>query len=230
MRAIVIRNFHSKTNTFILDGKKAQHLLHVARVRLGEEVKILDGEGVSYLTKVIGIKKKSLDLEILEKNILEKKRINISVSFAQTKKESFELCIKQLIEIGIQNITILSTEFSQRYDVKEDRLTSIIESAMEQSNLAFYPNITFQNFDDYFKEINEEVIYFSSIGSSNEELVVNNDKKYNLLFGPEGGMSNKEESKIIELGSSVIHLPTNIMRTSTAVNFCSGYILGKLDQ
>ena len=228
MRAIVIKDFYSKTNTFILEGKKAQHLLHVARVRLDEEVCVLDGAGYSYLTKIINIKKKSLELEILEKNKSEREDLNISVSFGLTKKESFELSIKQFIEIGIRNITVLKTEFSQRYDVKEDRLISIIESAMEQSNEANYPIIKFQNFDDFVKEEKNEIIYFSSIGTKNKELDVSNNKKYNLLFGPEGGLSTKEENKIIEIDSTVIHLPTNIMRTSTAVNFCSGYILGKL--
>ena len=45
MRAIVIRDFYSKTNTFILDGKKAQHLIHVARVKKEEKVQVLDGDG-----------------------------------------------------------------------------------------------------------------------------------------------------------------------------------------
>ena len=230
MRAIVIRNFYSKTNTFILDGKKAQHLLNVVRVRLEEEVQILDGAGNSYLAKVLSTKKKSLELEILEKKEQDKKDLNLSVSFGLTKKDSFELSIKQLIEIGIMNINILNTEYSQRYEIKEERLVSIIESAMEQCNEANYPTINFQNFDDFIENNQDDVIYFSSIGTENKKLDVDKTKKYNLLLGPEGGLSKKEESKIINMGSVVIHLPTNIMRTSTAVNFCSGYVLGKLSQ
>jgi 16S rRNA (uracil1498-N3)-methyltransferase len=229
MRAIVIRDFHSKTNTFLLDGKKAQHLIHVARVKLEEEIKILDGTGYSYLAKVLNIKKKVIELEVLEKNESKPTKLNITVSLGLTKKESFELSIKQLVEIGIQNINILSTDYSQRYEIKEERIESIIESAMEQSNEANYPIIKFQNFDEYLENEKNEIIYFSSIGTKNKDLIVDKNKKYSLLFGPEGGLSRKEESKIIDIGSTVIHLPTNIMRTSTAVNFCSGYILGKLN-
>ena len=229
MRAIVIKNFYSKTNTFLLEGKKAQHLLHVARVKIEEEVKILDGTGHSYLTKVLNIKKKVIELEILEKRESKPKKLNLAVSFGLTKKESFELSIKQLVEIGIQEINILSTEYSQRYEVKEDRMESIIESAMEQSNQANYPIIKFQNFDEYLENEKNQIIYFSSIETENKDLIVNKNKKYNLLLGPEGGLSRKEESKVAEKGSLVIHLPTNILRTSTAVNFCSGYTLGKLN-
>ena len=155
--------------------------------------------------------------------------MNLAVSFGLTKKESFELSIKQLVEIGIQEINILSTEYSQRYEVKEDRMESIIESAMEQSNEANYPIINFQNFDEYLEKKKNEIIYFSSIGTENKDLIVDKNRKYNLLLGPEGGLSRKEESKVAEKGSLVIHLPTNILRTSTAVNFCSGYMLGKLN-
>ena len=228
MRAIVIRDFYSKTNTFILDGKKAQHLIHVARVKKEEKVQVLDGDGNIYLTKVLSTKKKTIELEILEKNKSQTRNLNISVSLGLTKKDSFELSIKQLIEIGIININILNTEYSQRYEIKEERLVSIIESAMEQSNEANYPIIKFQSFDDFIENTKSEIIYFSSIGTQKKALDVDKNKNYNLLFGPEGGLSTKEENKIINLESTVIHLPTNIMRTSTAVNFCSGYILGKL--
>lgn len=229
MRALVIKNFECDSNTFILEGKKAHHLLNVIRIKVNEHVSIIDGNGSTTLVKVLETKKKKIEFKVLKSSKETKAKLNISVAFGLTKKESFELSIKQLIEIGVNNITILNTEYSQRYDLKPERLASIIESSMEQSNQSYYPEVKFQKFDDFLSEA-KNIIYFSSIGTKLGEINVDNNTNYNLVFGPEGGLSASEEEKIKNLNSTIIHLPTNIMRTSTAVCFCSGYVLSKLGQ
>ena len=45
------------------------------------------------------------------------------------------------------------------------------------------------------------------------------------LIGPEGGFSNDEIELLNELVENHLHLPTPILRASTAVSTCMGYVL-----
>ena len=76
------------------------------------------------------------------------------------------------------------------------------------------------------------MIYFSSV-ENRDELSKDKNKKSLIIIGPEGGLSNEEESSLAKVENcKTISLPTNIMRAPTAASYCLGYcagILNKLD-
>ena len=229
MRAVYFEDLNILDDNSYIEGKKAHHLLNVIRLKKQERILLLDGKGVAVEVEVSEISKKRIDLNIIKKIIHERKLLNISLAFCKTKKEAFELSLKQLIEIGVPKIYIVASEFSQKYEIKEDRLKSILVSALEQSNSYHLPEIEYLTLEELMHIDGSDLIYFSSVGSSKGEVIVDNSKKYILLLGPEGGLSSSEEKEIIELKQSkILHLPTNILRTSTAVSFCTGYIIAKM--
>jgi RsmE family RNA methyltransferase len=75
-------------------------------------------------------------------------------------------------------------------------------------------------------ETNKNKIYFSSITSNHQKIDAFVENTL-IIIGPEGGMSESEEKVLIE-SSKVINLPTFILRASTAVSFCTGFISGKM--
>src|SRR5690606_27139703 len=73
------------------------------------------------------------------------------IAVAPTKNiDRFEWFLEKATEIGIDEITPIICERSERKDVKVDRLNKVITSAVKQSLKAYHPKLndatTFKNF------------------------------------------------------------------------------------
>lgn len=223
MRALFLDNIEE--DVIIVDGDKFHHFANVIRIKVGELVKIFNGNGEERHYEVAQILKKSLTLKSRDE-IKKNKKTGLEIALGITKKEAFDLCLKQAIELGIETIHIVKTEFSNNLDMKDQRLKSLLIGAMEQSNKTYFPLIiSYPNLQDFLEKIKDRtIVYLDS--KSNKNLVKNIGKKKIIpLVGPEGGFSEKE-IKHLEVNNSLpIHFPDQgIMRTPTAMSFGFGYL------
>lgn len=230
MRAIFVENLKDLEDECTLDGEKFHHLAKVLRVKVNDEILFLDGNGSSRKSIVTIISKKTIECRFTQKCETTTKNSALSVALGKTKRDALELSLKQLVEIGIETIYIFNSEYSQRIEFKEERLHKLLQAALEQSNAKFIPKISFIDFEDLFKIEMENIIYFSSFRSERSDIDPKQRKNL-VIIGPEGGLSNEEESRLANLENcQTIKLPTNLMRAPTATSFCLGYCLGKLNK
>lgn len=208
---------------FVTD-ESAKHLL-VVRIRLEEEVLVLNGNGLKALTKVKGISKNQIELSV--DSIEESKATHeISLAISIPKKEAFEDILKMAAELGVRDIYPLISEFSQYHYLPSERVHRILESAVIQSNNPFLPTIHPQtDLNLFLKDLNSPLYFFNSRPN-----IAGKDKKIpgakTVLIGPEGGFSAREENCILTKPNAFsIHLPTPILRAPTAVASSIGYLL-----
>jgi 16S rRNA (uracil1498-N3)-methyltransferase len=225
MRAI----FHSfyqcnDLKQIIVEGEAAKHL-QVVRVKLGEEVLVLNGEGLKALTKISSISKQQIELTVTTCELIERSH-QISLAIANPKKDAFEDILKIAVELGVQNIFPLKSDFSQFDYLKSDRVDRILESALVQSNNAYFPQLhNQQSLEHFLKEVNLPLYFCNSKQSLNSPLQKSLGDKV-ILIGPEGGFSPREEALILSKpGVISIHMPTPIQRAPTAVASSIGYLL-----
>jgi 16S rRNA (uracil1498-N3)-methyltransferase len=133
------------------------------------------------------------------------------------------------VEVGFQRIYLIRSQYSQSKVPDEDRLKSILVSALEQSNSAFLPEIMTSSWKDLPSAEYEEILLLDSqthvaMAPSFEPLGAKL-----LIVGPEGGFSLDELSVLHRLPHlKIINLPTPILRTPTAVAVGAGIILSSL--
>jgi 16S rRNA (uracil1498-N3)-methyltransferase len=229
MRALYLKNLLNLETCCSIEGESFHHLKNVLRIKMGEEILLIDGKGNFRLAKIDEISKKSINLAFIKEAKFQQKKYDFYAALAQTKKESLELSLKQLVEIGVSKIYIYTSEYSDRKELNDNRLNKLLISALEQSNAKYLPMIEKVSFEQLLKLDVEKLIYFTSI-EEKEPFEINSLNKCMVVIGPEGGLSLKEEDKIRALKDSIIiNLPTNILRASTATATCCGYLLGKLD-
>ena len=216
----------SDSKTILVTGESARHL-QVVRVRVNEEILVLNGEGLTASTKVGNISKSEIEL-IVESIALANPTHEISLAIAMPKKEAFEDLLKMAIELGVRNIYPLSSEFSQYDYVANDRIERIIESALIQSNNPFSPKIHSQiNLNAFLEQIEMPLYFFNSKNDQSGKAEKISGAK-TVLIGPEGGFSAGEVSQILKLPNAYsIHLPTPILRAPTAVASSIGYLLSE---
>lgn len=228
MRAIYLENIQNLKSGMDIPDEKIHHLNNVLRAKTGEIILLLDGCGRGRKAIIENITKRKIDLKFLDIYEGQNRLKNLTVAIGQTKKDAFDLSLKQLVEIGIEKIIILESEYSQKFELKKERIEKVLISALEQSNAFYLPELTYLRFNEFVDSNKNKIIYFSSIGTTQNEIKYDSKEEYTILLGPEGGYSLDEEELVKKMTDSVIiNLPTNILRTSTAVSFCTGYFLGK---
>ncbi|OUR93016.1 hypothetical protein A9Q84_21165 [Halobacteriovorax marinus] len=208
----------------IIEGEHARHLIKVIRIKKLEKVLLLNGQGEKTIVEVIHFDRKIVTIKILEVTIVKDER-RMSLFLGLPKKDAFESIVKMATEIGIKNIFLYRSEFSQTAIDINDRIKKMEESAIVQSNNPF--KITFvsvSSFSEAFSKYSK-IIHFSTF-SKGEQVQSDDSQELLLVIGPEAGFSNEEEQEINSYDQvEVCHLPTNIMRAPTAFAVASGYVL-----
>jgi 16S rRNA (uracil1498-N3)-methyltransferase len=143
------------------------------------------------------------------------------LAVAPTKmNERYEWFLEKATEIGIQEITPIICEHSERKVIKTDRFQKILESAMKQSLHYYLPKLNEPiAYKDFIKkEFNGQKFIAhceeTDKKSLKNELEVCED--VTILIGPEGDFSIKEIQLAIESSFIPVSLGNTRLRTETA--------------
>lgn len=128
-------------NQVELPAEEATHALRVLRLKGGDEIFLMDGEGSFYRAEVTAASSKRCLYEIKES--MPQKRAwkgHIHLAIAPTKMmERIEWMAEKATEIGFDELSFLNCQFSERKVVKTPRIDKIVISAVKQSHKAWKP-------------------------------------------------------------------------------------------
>jgi 16S rRNA (uracil1498-N3)-methyltransferase len=205
-----------------LDPEESRHCARVLRLREGSRIFLTDGRGCLYTCIIQGITDKTCKVEITNKQENYGKRdYRIHIAIAPTKNsDRFEWFAEKAVEMGIDEITPLICEHSERIAFKPERIQKIMVSAMKQSLQAYLPVIhpamkakefiqkdhAYQKFIAYLDEGNNR--------SLTETYVKGDDAL--ILIGPEGDFSGDEIILAKKYNFASINLGKTRLRTETA--------------
>jgi 16S rRNA (uracil1498-N3)-methyltransferase len=231
MRALLQKEKLSETTLVVISGESAHHL-NVVRVKVGDEILLINGMGEKSISIIESISKKEVIIKT-GKIFSEQQKHQFCLGLALPKKDAFEEILKMAVELGVSEIFPLSSKFSQMKYAPNERFDRLIESAMIQSNNLFWPKIHEQlELTNFLTALDSPLFYFSSIEASSNKKIsqrTNLSSKIVILIGPEGGFSPDEEQQISsQKNVTLIHFPTPILRAPTAVATSIGYLLSEL--
>ena len=124
----------------LLSPGESAHCIRVLRLGKGEKVQVIDGKGGLFEAVIMLPDARQCRLEITGSTILPPARnFNLHIAIAPTKSiERFEWFIEKAVEIGIDTITPLLCQRSERRVLKTDRLQKLIIATMKQARLLIY--------------------------------------------------------------------------------------------
>lgn len=206
----------------ILDETESKHAVKVLRLSAGDKVQLIDGKGGFYEAEIADPHPKKCRLSIT-KTILEfgKKNFHLHIAIAPTKNtDRLEWFLEKATEIGIDEITPLLTEHSERKVLKTERLEKILVSAMKQSLKAYLPKLNeLTPFHEFIKQAKETHRFIAHCEDGEKPHLKNRVQAKTdclVLIGPEGDFSPEEISLAKEQGFTEISLGTARLRTETA--------------
>lgn len=208
--------------------EEAMHALRVLRLKCGDEVFLMDGEGMFYRAEVTLATTKRCLYEIREAMPQQPAwHGHIHLAIAPTKMmDRIEWMAEKATEIGLDEFSFLNCQFSERRVLRTPRLDKIVVSAVKQSHKAWKPlvndMVSFKDFvlaprpgRKYICHCYEEIAkkdFFEEVSRPYDEA----DADITVLVGPEGDFSIDEVRLAMENGYESVSLGTSRLRTETA--------------
>ncbi len=213
-----------------LPAEEAAHAVRVLRLNYGDEIVLIDGQGSVYNAVITECNKKRCLYKITDcvsQSVNKYTRFNIAI--APTKMmERMEWFAEKATEIGINHISFLDCQNSERHIVKTDRVDRIVISAMKQSHKSFKPVVdemkSFRQYMDacgpgrkFIAHCHDEIPREYLCDLLNKQT---SEEPMTVLIGPEGDFSVEEVKAAIDRGFVSVHLGDSRLRTETAA-LCS---------
>ena len=134
--------------------------------------------------------------------------------------DRFEWFLEKATEIGIDEITPILCEHSERKVIKPERLEKVLQSAMKQSLQTYLPRLNpLTPLEDFLNTVEGELKFIAHCHEGEKlELKrrVQADKDIVILIGPEGDFSKNEIELAEQIGFRPVSLGRNRLRTETA--------------
>lgn len=209
-----------------LPAEEAAHASRVLRLESGDEVFLIDGAGCFFKAQLTLVTKGRCLYDIVERLPQEKTwNGRIAVAMAPTKViDRVEWTLEKATEIGIDEFSLLNCAFSERRNVKLERLDKIVVAAVKQSRKAWKPLLNdLQPFENFVKQPRKGAKYiahcYAEIDKKDlygELLQLNGEEEVTILIGPEGDFSIDEVRLAMNKGYVSVSLGQSRLRTETA--------------
>lgn len=209
-----------------LPPDEAMHALRVLRMKIGDEMVLMDGKGNYYRAEVTLAHTKHCMYEIKEQMPQERQwQGHVHLAIAPTKMmDRIEWMTEKAVEVGVDELSFLNCQFSERRLVKIPRLEKIMISAVKQSHKAWATQLNeIVSFDTFIQQPREGRKYiahcYEEVPRSylfDELCQISESEDTTVLIGPEGDFSIDEVRRAVAAGYISVHLGKSRLRTETA--------------
>ncbi len=214
-------DINEQTQHLAFSREESKHIVKVLRKSAGDSLQITNGKGWLFMAQISIADLKNCVASITSKSFQKKKSYQLHLAVAPTKmNDRYEWFLEKATEIGVDTITPLICDHSERKILKTDRFEKILQSAMKQSLHHYLPilndPITFKDFisQDFSGQKFIAHCEDSERKSLKHELKPNHDVI--ILIGPEGDFSVKEIQTAIKNQFIPVTLGITRLRTETA--------------
>lgn len=209
-----------------LPEEEAIHALRVLRLKAGDEMMLMDGKGNYYRSEVTLAHTHHCCYAI--KEVLPQERQwkgSVHLAIAPTKMmDRIEWMVEKAVEIGVDELSFLDCQFSERRVVKLPRIEKIVISAVKQSRKAWMTQVNeIKSFDDFINTISTEHKYIAHCYDEIPRTYLFDELRQSsdtcdavVMIGPEGDFSIDEVRRAMDKGFKSVHLGTSRLRTETA--------------
>lgn len=209
-----------------LPADEASHAVRVLRMKPGDEMVLMDGVGTFFKAEVAVASPHHCVYRVVEEMPqLPQWHGRYHIAMAPTKlMDRTEWMLEKVTEIGVDEVSLLNCDNSERRVAKPARLEKILVSAMKQSRKAWKPVLNdmaaFRKFVSEprggmkfiahcYEEIPRTYLYDELCGRDVSEAVT-------VLIGPEGDFTPDEVRMAVDAGYVSVHLGQSRLRTETA--------------
>jgi len=208
----------------VLSDNSAHYVSKVMRGRIGTIIRLFNGKDGEWQSKVGQIERRQVVLQIEEKLRPQTICPDIELAFAPIKRARQEFIVEKATELGVRNMQIVNTKFSNQKPARLERLQTIIIEAAEQTERMDLPSIAeIVDLTSWLSDFPADriLIFCDESGTETTSILSALQKqsgnKFSVLIGPEGGFCEQERELIAKApGALAVSLGPRILRSDTA--------------
>lgn len=214
-------NLSKNTTQFTFNKEESKHIVKVLRKNIGDILHITNGNGWLFKAEIAIPNINKCVATIVSKTLQPKRNYNLHLAVAPTKmNDRYEWFLEKATEIGIDSITPIICEHSERKVIKPERFERILQSAMKQSLNCYLPKLNnLISFKNFIKQDFNGHLFIAHCEETDRKSLKNELKSKNnitILIGPEGDFSVKEIETALENNFIPVTLGETRLRTETA--------------
>ena len=210
-------------NKFLLGEDDIYHITRVMRMKTGDKIEVIY-QNELYICEVSV--NENIEITLKEKmEVSEKREPGVTLIIPLLKEQKMDLILQKSTELGVSEIVPVVMERSiikldsSKEEKRIERWTRICKEAAEQSKRLNIPIITkVKSLKELEKMEGLKVVCSTTEKNFNLKKLLSGKQKYdriNIVVGPEGGISPKEEELLVGLGFKRVSLGNRIMRVET---------------
>lgn len=208
--------------TSVLPEEESHHAIRVLRLEVGATIQIVDGKGGVFVgTIAVADAKRCLVNSLQAQPVMYRRPYYLHIAIAPTKNmDRLEWFVEKAAEIGIDEISPLYCRYSERKNLKTERLQRILVAAMKQS---IQPKLTVLNeptaFKEWIKNADADQKFIAHCHDADKKFLasqVEPGKKIVVMIGPEGDFSQEEVDMAMQAGFIPVSLGESRLRVETA--------------
>lgn len=225
-----VRYFYSPDISGALPEEEAKHVVRVLRMKEGDRINLMDGRGTFYLAEITTANNHHCLYKVIEQERQERAwGGNIHLAVAPTKlNDRMEWLAEKATEIGWDRVTFLDCRFSERRNIKTERIEKIVQSAVKQSHKAWMPVVDeMMPFEAFVRQwglapgavddgVQRCICHCYEGNEVHLKEVLKKGKDAIVMIGPEGDFSVEEVNMAQEYGFRPVTLGKSRLRTETA--------------
>ncbi len=215
----------------VLEDAEARHIIQALRMKVGEEVYILDGQGRQGLCRITHMSKKDVTLQLIAEDFFARPLSLPIMALAWSKATRRGFFMEKAVELGVHEVWLWQGHHSQGKvpaQVKEHWQGQCI-AAMKQCRNPWLPTVRVlqggvkelvqasMDFPHKFLpwEVQKHIPMFTPAMAGQEGVSI-------YAIGPEGGFSSEEVQHFTQNGFQTVSLGNRILRCETASLLCLG--------
>ncbi|KJD33586.1 16S rRNA methyltransferase [Tamlana nanhaiensis] len=209
------------TTEFTFNKDESRHIVKVLRKNIGDAVHITNGNGWLFTAEIFVSNINKCVAKIISKTFNEKHNYQLHLAVAPTKmNDRYEWFLEKATEIGIDSITPIICDHSERKVVKTERFERILQSAVKQSLQCYMPKLHEPvALKDFLNQDFKGDLFIAHCEETDRKSLKNELKPktdITILIGPEGDFSTNEIEAAIKNKFIPVTLGETRLRTETA--------------
>ena len=208
-------------NQIQFSKEESKHIVRVLRKSVGDTLYITNGKGILFTSEISSADQKNCVATIISFETKPQKSYHLHVAVAPTKmNDRYEWFLEKATEIGIDSITPIFCDNSERRVIKAERYEKILLSAMKQSLNCYLPQLNEAiTFKDFISQKHDGRLFIAHCEETDKKSLkheINTHENITILIGPEGDFSTNEIALAVQSGFTPVTLGTTRLRTETA--------------
>ncbi len=219
----------------ILDSEQTHKISRVLRLRENDQIVLLDGTGLIYNAQIASFYSRGVQCRLLSRRSTNtESTLKISLAQALLKGPRFDYTLQKCTEIGVCEFIPVTTErtvvrveedgLSRELDRRTNRYQKIVQDSAEQSERGLIPRVQdIVSIEELCKlnlsSYDLKLVCLERAQTNGIKEVLNGiqDKvnKVLVLVGPEGGFTDDEVKRVLNIGFIAVNLGKRIYRAET---------------